>query len=107
MQPIEPQPAIALTQKELLLRLEGMLVTHITQSQEAHNQFMNTMAEIRERQALHESDHHPQAVAELKSKDTREEGRKDVLKYIFGTSVIALVCGVGGLIIAVFKLTGG
>jgi len=101
------QPASGLTQKELLLRLEGMLVTHIAQSQEAHNTFMATLAAIQERQAIHESDNHRNVVAELKSKDTREEGRRDVLKYIFGTSVVALLSGVGGLIIAIFKLTTG
>ena len=101
------QPAVGLTQKELLLRVEGMLVTHIQQSQEAHNTFMATLATIQERQAVHEADHHPVHVAELKAKETREEGRRDVLKYIFGTSVIALITGVGGLIIAVFKLTTG
>lgn len=101
------EPVGGLTQKELLLRLEGMLVTHIQQSQEAHNAFMVTLTEIRERQALHEADKHAETVRELKSKDTREEGRRDVLKYIFGTSVVALICGVGGLIIAIFKLTTG
>lgn len=102
-----PEPVIGLTQKELLLRVEGMLVTHIQQSQEAHNTFMTTLAAIQERQAVHESDHHPQVVAQLRSKETREEGRREVLRYIFGTSVIALVCGVGGLVIAIFKMTTG
>lgn len=85
-----------------------MLMTHIAQSQEAHNAFMTTLTEIRERQAVHESDKHAEAVQTLKDSDTREQGRRDVLKYIFGTSIIALVTGIGGLAIALTKLaTGG
>lgn len=103
---VESQPGIALTQKELLLRMEGILTTHLHQSQEAHNSFMATLAEIRERQALHESDKHAATVAALQTKEIREEGRQDVLKYIFGTSVLGLITGVGGLLIAVFKLAG-
>lgn len=103
----EQQPAIGLTQKELLLRVEGILMAHISQSQEAHNAFMATLAEIRERQALHESDHHPQHVAELRQRETREEGRRDVLKYIFGTSVVALIAGLGGLVLGIVKFFTG
>lgn len=91
--------------KELLIRLEGMLSAHIAQSTQQHTAFMREMGELRERQTLHAADDHAEKVADLDRKDTREQGRWDVLKYIFGTSILALVTGIGGLIVGIVRLT--
>lgn len=84
-------------------RLEGKLDAHIAEEAAGRAVITAAISENRMKMEVHASDEHPRKVNELRDAELREEGRKDVLRYIFGASLMGFLAGVISLIATIWN----
>lgn len=95
------------TTKDSIIRLEGKVDAFVTSHTLQHTELTALVQKLTTDLVIHTSDNHNAHVAQLREAGLRDEGRRDMLRVIFGTSVVGLVTGIGGLVIAVYKLVEG
>lgn len=95
------------TTKEVLSRVEGKMDAFISTHSTQHSDLMRVVQTMQLELATHMADRHSETVKALDDESKKESGRRDMLRVIFGTSIAALVTGVGGLVIAVLKFMEG
>lgn len=95
------------TTKDTIIRVEGKMDAFITAHTIQHNELVSVIQKLAQEFAVHTADDHPAHVAKLRDAELRDEGRRDMLRVIFGTSIAGLIFGAGGLIIGLAKLLGG
>jgi hypothetical protein len=102
-----PQNGNGYTTKDVLNRLEGKVDAFITTHTAQHAELMTTVQKLATDIAIHTADEHPKKVQELHDAGQRELGRRDMLRILFGTSVMGALLGAAGLIMNVVdKLNG-
>lgn len=89
------------TTKDVLNRLEGKVDGFITTHSTQHAELMAMVQRVVSDMAVHSADGHSAKVRELSDASQRELGRRDMLRIIFGTSVLGALLGTAALILNV------
>lgn len=110
------------TTKDVLVRVEGKLDGFIASQTTVNERVSKSVEDLRLEFVKHEMlPGHPPTTSRLDvmdrrvvdvekeelTRNARVEGRNDVLRLIFGTSIAALVTGLGGLILGILKFMEG